>query len=110
MTTDKIQYEANQDELVKLRRHFHAWPELSLEEKETAEYVEQYLKNLGLQTRRVGKYGITAMVWAHEKIRNNCKTIGVRAEMDAIAVKEENGVPWKSQRDGNQLQSYINFY
>lgn len=96
----QIPYEKYQEELVRHRRHFHAWPELSMEEKETADYVEQYLKDLGLETRRVGKYGVTAMVWASEKIRNHCKTVGVRAEMDAIAVNEENDVPWKSQREG----------
>lgn len=67
---EMIDYRAYQDELLALRRHFRQWPELSLQEKATSAYVEQYLTDLGLQVRRVGEYGLTAMIWAgasHEK-------------------------------------------
>lgn len=95
-----IDYSAYQEELVKLRHHFHMWPELSMEEKETAEYVTRYLENLGLAPKRVGDYGVTVMVWARKEIRKSCKTVAVRAEMDALPVQEQNEVAWKSQKDG----------
>lgn len=128
MYSDKIAYEKYQEELIFLRRHFHAWPELSMEEKDTADYVEKYLREIGLEPKRIGgkdtilldrvaarynvkqsslqeakafgDYGITAMVWAPEPVRNQCETVAVRAEMDALAVLEENDVSWKSQKEG----------
>lgn len=95
-----ISYESYQEELVCLRRHFHAHPELSMEEKETADYVYRYLCRLGLEPKSAGEHGVTAVVWAPEEKRNRCKTIAVRAEMDALPVQEQNDVPWKSQCDG----------
>ncbi|MDP1513378.1 M20 family metallopeptidase [Paenibacillus sp. CMAA1739] len=100
MVVNTIFYDSYQQEIVELRRHFHTFPELSMEEKATADYVEKYLQKLGLQTSRVGEYGVTAMVWAPENIQSLCKTVAIRAEMDAIAVNEENNLPWKSQKDG----------
>lgn len=80
-----------------LRRHFHANPEISLQEKETSAFVEKYLQRLGLETNRIGDYGITTMIWSDNP---QAKTIAVRCEMDALPVTEENEFPWKSQHEG----------
>ncbi|MGN0322399.1 MAG: M20 family metallopeptidase [Oliverpabstia sp.] len=96
----QIPYASYQEELVSLRRYFHIWPELSLEEEQTADYIYQYLQGLGLKPERVGQNGVVAMVWAPEEIRYHCETVAVRAEMDALPVQEENDVPWKSQYEG----------
>lgn len=95
-----IPYENYQEELVKLRRHFHKYPELSLEEKETADYVYDYLEQLGLKPERPCEHGVTAVIWAAEEKRSGCGTVAVRAEMDALPVQEQNPVPWRSCRDG----------
>ena len=42
----QIPYASYQEELVSLRRYFHIWPELSLEEEQTADYIYQYLQDL----------------------------------------------------------------
>lgn len=97
---NRIPYSSYQEELVSLRRHFHMQPELSMEEKETAEDVFQYLKSLGLEPEKIGENAVTVMVWAPEERRKHCKTVAVRAEMDALPVQEQNEVPWKSRRDG----------
>lgn len=94
----KIDYSAYQQELADLRRHFHMWPEVSMEEKETANYVVQYLEKMGLHPERVGENGVTAMVWAPEGVREHCKTVAVRAEMDALPVQEQTGAEWKSKK------------
>lgn len=99
MSNNDIPYETYEEELIKLRRYFHANPELSLEEKETANYIEKYLKNIGLKPQRIGDYGISAMIYA-SKYQDKCKTIAIRAEMDAIAVREKNDFLWKSQKEG----------
>lgn len=97
---NQIPYSTYQEEIVSLRRYFHIWPELSMEEKETAGYVFQYLKGLGLRPEMIGDNGVTVMVWAPEDKRYHCKTVAVRAEMDALPIQEQNDVPWKSQYDG----------
>lgn len=97
---EKISYSSYQEELVRLRRHFHIWPEISMEEKKTAKYVFEYLKKLGLEPQMIGEIGVTVMVWAPEKIRETCRTVAVRAEMDALPVQELNEVPWRSQKEG----------
>lgn len=97
---NRIPYSSYQEELVSLRRHFHMQPELSMEEKETAEDVFQYLKSLGLEPEKIVENAVTVIVWAPEERRKHCKTVAVRAEMDALPVQEQNEVPWKSRRDG----------
>ncbi|WP_164505975.1 M20 metallopeptidase family protein [Companilactobacillus insicii] len=94
---DKIRYQEFQDEVVNLRRQLHSQPESSLQETETSRFVEEYLNDLGLETKRIGENGIVAMIWSNNP---NAKTIGLRAEMDAIPVQEENDFAWKSKNDG----------
>ena len=78
-----------QNEIVELRRYFHAHPELSLKEYSTADYIEKYLNKNGIVTKRIGECGITAVIHSGNP---GAKVIAVRAEMDAIAVKEENDI------------------
>lgn len=87
----------NRQELTDLRRHFHAHPELSLEEAETSQSIWQYLEEIGLEPKAVGQHGLVATVLGS---RPGCKTVAVRAEMDALAVTEKNDFPWKSQNPG----------
>lgn len=89
--------EGDARELIALRRHLHARPELSLQERETARYIESYLLSLGLSPVRIGDHGITATVYARQP---GCKTAAIRAEMDAIPVQEQLDVPWKSRNPG----------
>lgn len=82
-----------QNEIVELRRYFHAHPELSLKEYSTADYIEKYLNKNGIVTKRIGECGITAVIYSGNP---GAKVVAVRAEMDAIAVKEENDIEYKS--------------
>ena len=86
-----------QNEIVKLRRYFHAHPEPSLKEYSTADYIEKYLNENGIVTKRVGECGITAVLYSDNP---DAKVVAVRAEMDAIAVKEENEIEYKSLNNG----------
>ncbi len=95
-----ICYEDYQEELVRLRHHFHRNPELSMQEKETSQFVFQYLQDLGLDPVRVGCWGVTAMVWSRKPSDTPCRTVAVRAEMDALPLQEEGECQWRSQRDG----------
>lgn len=90
--------EIDSQELIRLRRHFHAHPELSMQEFETSAYVEFYLTGLSLIPRRLDANGLVATVFADDPEEK--PTVVIRAEMDAIAVQEALDVPWKSQNDG----------
>ena len=48
------------EELIALRRDFHAYPELGFKEFRTAEKIEQFLQSLGLETARVATTGVVA--------------------------------------------------
>lgn len=82
------------------REHMHANPELSYEEHETMKYVSEQLTKIGIQhITEVGKTGITALIQGdHHSI--NDEAIGLRADMDALPIQEENEVAYKSKIDG----------
>ena len=84
-------------ELVSIRRHLHMHPELSFQETETANYISSKLTALGIahQTGIAGT-GITGVLSsAHPG-----KTIALRADMDALPIKERNEVAYKSKNEG----------
>ena len=85
------------DELIALRRDFHQHPEIGGQEFRTAEVVEKYLQDLGLETKRMADTGVVATLYGN---RPNGKTILLRADMDALLVEEENEVPYKSVNPG----------
>lgn len=92
------------DDLVALYRHFHTHPELSLQEIESAARVAKELRALGFDvTEKVGGTGLVAL------FKNGPgPTVMVRADMDALPVVEQTGVPYAStvrtkDRAGNDV-------
>lgn len=83
-------------ELVALRRDFHKHPELGFQEHRTAEVVEKYLQNLGLQTTRMSSTGVVALLAGGRP----GPVLMLRADMDALPVAEENDLPYRSQHEG----------
>ncbi len=86
------------DELSRYRRHLHAHPELSLEEFETAEFVERELRGFGLHDIRTG-IGKTGVLAALRGGKPGPVTL-LRADMDALPVQELNEVTYRSVNDG----------
>ncbi|MFB6363519.1 M20 family metallopeptidase [Paenibacillus elgii] len=85
------------DSLVAFRRDLHAEPELSLDERETSRKVAEQLTGLGLEVRTgVGGYGVTAELHGI----GPGPVIALRADMDALPVTEETGLPFASRRPG----------
>jgi amidohydrolase len=86
------------DELVRLRRHFHMHPELSLKEFETAAYIERELRALDLDEIRtnVGQTGILGTL----KGGKPGPVTLLRADIDALPVTEANDVGYKSTNSG----------
>ena len=87
------------DEVVTLRRHFHMHPEMSFRETETAAFIENYLRNLGINIKAgIAGTGIIGWIEGNQGIAG--KTVAVRAEMDALPIAETNEVPYKSMNPG----------
>ncbi len=82
-------------ELIELRRDFHKHPELGFKERRTSKIVENYLKELGIKTKRMAKTGVVGYL-----DNGGNKTIALRADMDALPIQEENDVEYKSVYDG----------
>lgn len=95
--TDKNIFKNYHNEIVRLRRYFHSHPELSLKEYATADHIQKYLNKNAILTKRIGECGIIAVIYSEDP---NAKVIAVRAEMDAIAVREENDIEYKSLNKG----------
>jgi amidohydrolase len=85
-------------EVVEFRRHIHANPELSYQEFNTVKYVEEKLRSFGLTS--IQKLATTGLIVDIKGKNPDKKTIALRADMDALPIKEANDVPYKSTNDG----------
>jgi amidohydrolase len=92
------QSQAYVGEVVRMRRHLHAHPELSYQEHETAKYVAEKLRSYGLQPQ-VGIAG-TGVVALIEGKNPGSKSIALRADMDALPIHEINSTEYKSKNAG----------
>jgi amidohydrolase len=88
----------NAEEVIVIRRHLHAHPELSFQEYETARFVAEKLKSFGITpTEGVADTGIVAVIQGKNPEK---RTIALRGDMDALPIEEENDVPYKSTKPG----------
>jgi len=83
--------------LAHLRKTLHQHPELAFEEHETARAVTAFLQGLGLSVKTgVGKTGVVAILQGAKPGR----TIGIRADMDALPIHEQTGLAFASKLPG----------
>jgi hippurate hydrolase len=88
-----------QDEVAGWRRQLHQQPELNFDVFKTADFVAEKLKEFGVDeiVRGLGKTGVVGVI----KGGNGAgPTIGLRADMDALPIKEITGKPYQSQTPG----------
>ena len=84
-----------QDELIELRRDFHKNPELGFEEHRTSKKIKEFLEEQGIEYKEFAKTGIAALI----KGKGN-KTIGIRADMDALPLKDKKICEYTSIVEG----------
>ncbi|MFT4061587.1 MAG: M20 family metallopeptidase [Edaphocola sp.] len=85
-------------ELLRIRQHIHAHPELSFEEHATMEYVAVELDKIGVKYQKgIATTGLVATI---EGKNPQQKCIALRADMDALPIQEENEVSYKSTNNG----------
>jgi amidohydrolase len=85
-------------EVVEFRRHIHANPELSYQEFNTVKYVEEKLRSFGLTS--IQNLATTGLIVDIKGKNPDKKTIALRADMDALPIKEANDVPYRSTNEG----------
>lgn len=89
---------AYKQEVIALRRHLHAHPELSFKEFETAAFVAKKLKEIGItEIESKATTGWSALIRGKNPEK---KVVALRADMDALPIIEANEVPYKSQNPG----------
>lgn len=85
------------DELSGIRHHLHQHPELAYQEFKTSDFVAQSLESWGYAvTRGLGGTGMVATL----KAGTGTRAVAVRADMDALPINEETGLPYASTEPG----------
>ena len=86
----------NQDQFIALRRDLHQHPELGLEETRTSDMVADKLRSWGYEVHRgMAKTGVVGTL----RVGSGEKTLGLRADMDALPMREQNDKPWRSSTE-----------
>lgn len=86
-----------EEEIIKWRRQIHENPELSFKEYETAQYIEDLLKSFGIEeVSRPTETSVLAVIRGEKAGR----TVMFRADIDALPVLEETGLPYASKNKG----------
>jgi amidohydrolase len=81
-----------------IRRYLHTYPEISYQEVETAEYIQKKLQELNIPFKAgVGGTGVIATLGSKGE---SGACVGLRADMDALSIAEETGLPFASQNRG----------
>ena len=91
---------AMKEEMTEWRRDIHAHPEIAFEEVRTSELVATKLEEWGIEVHRgIAKTGVVGVLTGRDDGASQ-KSIGLRADMDALPMEEENDIPYKSQNPG----------
>ncbi len=97
MTSPLDRIRAFHGELTEIRQDIHAHPELGMEEHRTADLVARKLEEWGIEVHRgVGGTGVVGVLRAG----NGDQAVGLRADMDALAMAEANDIAYASRNPG----------
>lgn len=90
--------EQRKDEMIRIRRYLHENAEISFKETETAKYIAKFYegKDVTINKNIAGKNGIVVTI----KGGKAGKTIGIRADFDALPIQEETGLSFASKNKG----------
>jgi len=85
------------DKLAEIFHDLHRHPEISLEEKRTSSFIAGYLRNLGYEvTEGIARTGVAGIL----KGKETGPVVALRADIDALPITEETGLPYRSENDG----------
>jgi len=81
-----------ENDIINWRRELHKIPEYGFDLYETSEYIQKKLRDFKIEYRLAAKTGIIATIFG----KKSGPTIGIRADMDALPIKEETNLSFKS--------------
>ena len=84
-------------EIIEVRRHLHQFPELSYQEFETSAFIQKQLTSIGIPFQIMATTGVVGIIEGKNPAK---KVIALRADMDALPIKEENDITYRSTREG----------
>jgi len=84
------------EHFVEIRHHLHAHPELSYKEFKTSEFIQQKLNEFAIPFSVLATTGVVGLIRGKNA---DSRVIALRADMDALPIKEETDVPYKSVND-----------
>lgn len=92
--------EANEikNELIDIRRDIHMHPEVGFEEVRTSTLIKDFLKNEGIEYASVARTGVCGIIRGTKE--GSGKTIGIRADMDALPIQDNKVCEYKSTVKG----------
>lgn len=90
----KKEVEKRSNYIIRLRKHFHKYPELSLKEFETSKRIREELSSMEIPYVMAGETGVIGFVG------HGSKVIALRADMDALPIEEMTTVDYKSVNKG----------
>ena len=86
-----------QQEFVSIRRHLHAHPELSYQEFETSKFIQSKLAEWNIPFNVIATTGVVGIIEGNNPLG---RIMALRADMDALPIKEENNIEYRSVTDG----------
>jgi hippurate hydrolase len=87
-------------EMKNWRHHIHENPEIAYEEKNTSKFIVKKLNEFGIETHKdLGGTGIVGIIHGKDNGSSN-KSIGIRADMDALPMTEKTNLPYSSKNPG----------
>ena len=84
-------------EIISIRHHLHANPELSYQEFETSKFIQQQLTALNIPFEIKATTGVIGLLKGKNPEK---RVVALRADMDALPISEENDIPYKSTNPG----------
>ncbi len=92
-----LRFSNDMTDVIAIRRHLHENPEIGLSEFKTSDFIAEKLAEYGYEvTRGLAKTGIVATL----KNGDSPRSVGIRADIDALPITEETGVEYASQNKG----------
>lgn len=85
------------EEYIAIRNQIHANPELSYKEFATSQLIQDQLRSIGIPFQTLATTGVVGLI---EGKNPGSRIVGLRADMDALPIQEQNDVPYKSNNPG----------
>ena len=83
--------------MIEWRHDLHRYPEFGFEENRTSDFIADRLESFGIEVvRNIGQTGLIGILTRG----NSERSIGLRADMDALRIYEQNSFDYKSCNDG----------